>query len=63
MPDLFDLRLPHSDLPEYDYDRYAAMGDEEAGRIRIGNPFESRPFDRSPADIKADGPVAELLAQ
>jgi len=60
MPDLCDLRLPHSELPEYDYDKFVAIQDPSY-QMR-GFHFEYKAFDRSPGEINTGGKtVAELL--
>ena len=59
MRDLNELSLPHSELPEYDYDKYVAMSAPDSNTRRL--PYRSEAFDRSPEGIKVDRPVAELL--
>ena len=59
MPDLWDLKLPHSELPDYDYDKFVSM--QDSSYQMGGFHFEYKALDRSPGGIKVDRPVAELL--
>ena len=62
MPDLCDLTLPHSELPEYDYDKFIAMSDPNYVKRGEVAYFEYKAFERSPGEINTGGKtVAELL--
>ena len=56
--DLNSIKMPHIDIPNYDYSKLSAQEDPEA-RYRLVLP--NKPLDRTPGEIRVTRPVIELM--